>query len=60
MIYYAHTLPKLGIYECIYMRCRTAFDNKIVINNDNVAYIVSEKEYDKLFLNMRGCDDYLK
>ncbi len=61
MYYFAHVLPKFGVYDCIYMKCRTVFPDMVVLTNKHCTYPVCANEYDKfIYKTASECNEFLK
>lgn len=58
-VYYAHYIPKFNIYQNMHMKCRTVFNDCVVICNKNIAYLIKEDEYERLFVSSKACQQYL-
>lgn len=59
-VYFARILAPFGIYESLFMRCRTSKDEYVVICNKNGTHLLNEKDFDKIFNTKRECDEYLR
>lgn len=59
-VYFARILVPFGIYESLFMRCRTSKDEYVVICNKNGTHLLNEKDFDKIFNTKRECDEYLR